>query len=1223
MAKQTGTVLSWVGGISDGSKLGIPDSFEFGRSVDFRSDPNKLTILPKTAKDSGSVVVDLPKWAERIQGGTDTYFYGDTGNLYKRDSSSVWSLEHTAGASSGNGLAYFGEDDFLYFAQDKTFGRYGPIGSTPAWYDDFLSSEGGAPTNTNSVDLELDSSQHASRADTASLSITGDLTLEDYINPESLPASGSIMTLISKWDESGTTRSYIMDVKGTSASFGDGGDGALTVAADTTDAPTDSSASGTLGTKSLAATNTSFAAGQKVLIHQTRGTNAGVKQKTEIESYIAGTITTVDNLDISFSSTGSNKAQVLVFKEYTNITINSGKTLTAKAWNGTVGGIIAYLASGTVTITGTISANGGDGSAGTGTPAGGTGGGFRGGYGRSANPPPGLSQQGEGTSGTQSESTSANGSGGGGGQISGANAADGGGGGNGTTGGTGNGRKGSGSTSDTFIGGTGGSTSGTADLTTLTFGGGGGGGCVVHANPSGGGGSGGGIIFLAGATIAEITGSITANGGDGGNGGGADGGGGAGGSVLLKSQTATLGTNKITASGGSGPDLAGDGGDGRIHLDYSSSFTGTTNPTLDSAQDDNLSVTSGWQLRLGVSSDGDDSEFLVWDITDDISTTVWARWAISWDASGSLARFYKDGVELGTYTGTFTGIHDNASAFAIGANENSGGSMANFFDGKKDDVRVWNDIRSASELLKWNDQVLVGTEANLVAYYKLDGDYEDAQSSGLNDLTASGSPVFSTDVPFSGVTTRASQDQALDTSGNTYALTTAIDEGATHRQTFVPAKDPQKSIEVNIAAIGTGDWTLAVHDALNREVATKTAVNADLNTGLFEFIFTPWRPVIGASYHFHLTSTVADGTVVSTDANDLETGEFFSHYQFLVTDTDFHPMAQMLNFLVIGNDRYVAKWEGLTSANYDPHAITLPSGYRIRCFGFWREYLAIGTWQGTSITDFDRGRIFFWDGTNETYNSYIDVPEGGVNALLGTKGLLYIWAGYSGDLLLYQGGDAAQKIKRLPKITTDKYVEIFPGAVSMWRTLVHFGVAGNSDSTVIEKGAYTWGSLNRNYQDALGYDYPLSLGTRTGTNLKVGMVTGVGQELLIGWQNENAYGVDAVTVSNDPFSEGTVELLISDLADLPRKKLPLVARADFEALSSGESVKIKYKADRESNYSENDAEDTADATNTRMKVGEQVNEIQVSVDLLTTTTTSPALTGITLEREAEEDSRSA
>ncbi|RLC75675.1 MAG: hypothetical protein DRI61_14500, partial [Chloroflexi bacterium] len=660
---------------------------------------------------------------------------------------------------------------------------------------------------------------------------------------------------------------------------------------------------------------------------------------------------------------------------------------------------------------------------------------------------------------------------------------------------------------------------------------------------------------------------------------------------------------------------------GRIHLDYYTSYTGTTTPAMTVAQDDSLGNSDGYDLRLYISDDGTNSETYSYEITEDISTGTWARWAISWDATDATAKFYKNGVLLGTDTsGSMTGIDDNASAFAIGANENSGGSMDNFYDGLIDDVRLWSDVRTATELARNNDFVLAGTEPNLVGYWKLDNDYTDSQSSGNNDLTATNSPVFSTDVPFSGLTTRADLDQSLDTSGNTYTLTTSINEGATHRQSFVPAKDPQESLEVNIDTVGTGDWTVTIHDAQNREIATTTVANGELSTGDYEFIFSSvWRPVIGATYHFHITSTVADGKVVTTDASDLETADFHTYFQFLVTDTDFHPAIQHLNKLCIGNERYLATWDATT---YTPHKLIFPSGHKVRCLGFWREYLAIGTWKGTNIYDYDEGRIFFWDGIADTYNFFIDVPEGGINAILGTKGLLYIWAGYSGDMLVYNGGDAAQKIKRLPKITRDKYVEVFPGAVSMWRSLVRFGVAGNSDSTEVEKGVYSWGSLNRNYQDSLTFDYPLSVETTTGTGIKIGMVKATGQDLLIGWKSGTAYGVDKVSVGNDPYSVGSYESLITDLGTISRKKYPLILRADFKPLVSGESIVLKYKVDRESSWNEQ-TEDTTGATESRLIITEQAKEIEIGVDLKTSVSTSPTVLGVSLLSEKAERERDA
>lgn len=1225
MSKVLGNITKFSGGISCSEKEGQENSFRHGRAINFRSDARKLTINPKSEKDSGGIVTDLVKWAERVEDESAIYFYGDAGNIYQKNSSGTWSLIHTAADSSGNGMSYFGEDGYLYYTQDKTFGRYGPTDGTAEWYDNFLAAEGGDPTNTHSLDLESGSSHYAYRADTASLSITGDLSLGGWFKFESLPSSGNTMTLIGKWDESGTTRSYKMDVGTISNFFGDGSDGALTISTDTTEAPTDSACTGTINTQSLTATNASFAAGDKIMIHQTRGTNAGTYELNDIQAYTAGTITTKTPLKATYTS----GAQVRVLKEYTDVTINSGKTYTAKAWNGTVGGILAFYASGTVTITGNIEASEK---------------GFRGGQAVTSvggSDVEGYCGEGTGGASTSGQQTSNGNGGGGGNYVSASGDAFGGAAG-------GHAREGNDSGADEQPAPPepieGGLASGSENLTTMTFGGGGGSGSAISGSySSGSGGNGGGIVAIFGKTIAAITGSIKVNGEDGetANTGSGQGGGGAGaaGTVLIKCQTAALGTQKIEAHGGqkgSGSAVSGASGsksEGRIHVDYLTSVSGTTynlrdstygfiDPAYTSSQDDSLGSTVGYSLRLLVSDDGDTAETHT--MQADLVTDTWTHLFITWDASAAQSTFYKDGVSLGTYTGTMTEIDDNASIFYVGADENDGGSAANFFDGKMDSLVVFNDVRTASEVTNHKEYVYYGTESNMVAYYKFDNDATDSQTDGNNDLTLANSPTYSTDVPFSGVTTRADQDQALDTSGNTYTLTTAINEAATHRQTFVPAKDPQKSIEVNIAAKGTGDWTLTVHDALNRTIATKTITNAELHTGLYEFEFsTPWRPVIGASYHFHLTSTVADGTVVSTDSGDLETGEFFSHYQYLVTDTEWHPITQMLNFMVIGNERYVAKWAGTASANYEPHKLTLPSGYKVRCFAHWREYLAIGTWRGDSITDFDQGKIFFWDGILDTYNFYIDVPEGGVSAMIGTKGLLYIWAGYSGYMLLYQGGDRAEKIKRIPDIAEDDSLEMYPGAVNMWKSLVTFGVAGDSDSTTVHRGVYTWGSLNRNYEDALGFDYPLSLGDQTTSNVDVSCVFPSGQDLYIAWRSGANYGVDIISADNNPYSTATYESLIIDFDKISQSKYPLVLRADFEALASGETITLKYKNDRTHNWKFSPVEDTDGATEARMIIKEKVKEFQFGVDMATSGSTTPTVTGISLESETARDERLA
>lgn len=365
--------------------------------------------------------------------------------------------------------------------------------------------------------------------------------------------------------------------------FGNGSDGDYSSVGNATDAPIDSSCSGTAASTSLSATNASFANGKPILIHQTRGTGAGNWELNQIASYTAGTITLKKALQNTYTDSGASQAQVIQLKQYNNFTQNSGHTLTAKAWDGNIGGIIAFLAKGTCTVNGTLGLNGRNANASSATVNATNGGGFRGG--RGANNCKGTGDnayQGEGTGGSGGASTAANGNGGGAGT---GDDHQGGGGGHAGIGGSGLGGGGGGGGN-----GTGGGAAGNAALTSMVFGGGGGGGTEYGNEKCSSGANGGGMAFIF-ANDISITGTVNANGGagvhDGGDGKGI-GGGGAGGSVLLKCQTASLGSNKILAGGGGGVvsvGTSGGGSVGRIHLDYSGSYTGTTSPTLDATLD--------------------------------------------------------------------------------------------------------------------------------------------------------------------------------------------------------------------------------------------------------------------------------------------------------------------------------------------------------------------------------------------------------------------------------------------------------------------------------------------------------------------------------------------------------------------------------------------------------------------------------------------------------------
>lgn len=1210
MANTIFTQNNFMGGIQPYPKLPIiKNGYAFGYCVNYRDDPNAITLQPASVKESGSVVTDLIKWGDMLPTTLDSYFYGNTGNIYHRSSTPTWSNLWMAAQSHGNGLAYFFADDYLYYTTDSTIGRGGPVSTNPSSFsfvDDFLKAQGGVPQNTASLVLASASSQYATAADSASLEVVGDLTLETYFKATSLPTSGNSMTLVGKWDESGATRGYKMGIGTISGYFGDGSGGALTISTNTTDSPTNATCTGTAGTQTLSATNASFAAGQVILIYQAQGTNGGQWERNTIQSYSTGTIITGSSLIGTYTS----GAFVQVIPRYTNVTVNASTTWTASTWNGSVGGVLAFLANGTFTNNGTISAKGC---------------GFRGGsaiIGGAGTPGNG----GEGQNGGYNANRSANnGVGAGAGDYETNNQRMGGGGGGNGAAGTNGDAVGNGPTSP----GIGGAIGGSNDLTTSVLGGGGGSGSG-EAGTSGGtaGGNGGGWIFASPVTftnnsVFDLTGTAGASDSTKGAGGG-----GAGGSALFNFQTGTIGSVNLSGgSGGTGFSGIGDsnggaGGGGRIAVHYLTSYTAGTITGAGSAyyiQDSTLVTTTTYQAQMSISDNGTSFETATMNLTN-LTTGVWHRLSATYAHSTSLYTFYMDGVSLGTFTGAKTSISSNAALLYVGANKGAA-AVGNFFNGKLNDMRIWSNVQTASQIYVNLNQQVATNSVGLQAYYYFNSAYTDA-TANANTLTAHNTPTFdSSDVPFPAPTTRLDIDQSFTTTGHDYDLLTSISEASTDKLVFAPSLDPQKSVDFNINAPGTGNWTVTVHDQQNNVIATKTILNANLQAaGYQEFIYaTPWRVVPGKTYHMHLISTVNDGSVVSSADDDFSTGNFHTYYGFLVTDTAYHPILPFLNFLAIGNERYVATWDG---AFYHANAITFPSGWRVRCMSVWREFLAIGVWRGPSITSYTHGRVYFWDGIAPTFNFFIDVPDGQINALWGRDSDLFIVAGYRGDLLDYSGNyffdtgnSSSNKIRFLPQRSPSGSIEVFPGAMNYYRNLLQVGFAGADNMTGVVEGVYSYGTYDPQMPQTVSLDYLLSTGDTT--NISIGCVYPVGSNLIITWQDGIAFGADVINYeNNNPAPHGRIELMIQDMDAIWHTKGNYQVRADFEELRVGESIDCAVKLDRDT-WITSPVDTTIGDTYTKLYTSApgRAREIQLAVDMYATGTTSPTLLGVSAQQD--------
>jgi hypothetical protein len=369
------------------------------------------------------------------------------------------------------------------------------------------------------------------------------------------------------------------------------------------------SASATAGATTIQfSTAPAINAGELVLLLQVRGGNAG---QWSIHR-VAGRSSTSLSLDApttaAFDATGSAVAIAQRVPEYTTFTLANGSTIDAPAWDGTTGGVIAFYATGAVTINGTIHANGR---------------GWRGGANSSSGSDYVFNAAGEGQLGLglvrNVLSGLANGAAGG----SGCGQSAGGGGSGATAGadGTAQGCYGSGSCSGQTLGAKG-NTLGAA-TGALLFGGGGG----ASGSHNGGGrdgasgGAGGGAILInAGSVTIGSTGLVQANGANGVNGyyassatqpiGG--GGGGAGGTLRFEADNVSLGSTRVTATGGTGgisnnsgscnpSGVGGDGGLGRV-VAAGGVVTGTTSPatsSVSSSSDSGVVVTrSGANLSV-------------------------------------------------------------------------------------------------------------------------------------------------------------------------------------------------------------------------------------------------------------------------------------------------------------------------------------------------------------------------------------------------------------------------------------------------------------------------------------------------------------------------------------------------------------------------------------------------------------------------------------------------
>ena len=143
-------------------------------------------------------------------------------------------------------------------------------------------------------------------------------------------------------------------------------------------------------------------------------------------------------------------------------------------------------------------------------------------------------------------------------------------------------------------------------------------------------------------------------------------------------------------------------------------------------------------------------------IVDSDDVGKWVHIAMSYDMSENKAVMYKNGSAVGvsdTETNA-SAIEDTAFPLVIGANYYNSAPYK-YFDGLIDEFRIWDDIRTPTEIVNNYKKELVGNEANLQGYWKFENNGNGSANS--NDLTNNGVATFAEDVPFSNLSLFISQ----------------------------------------------------------------------------------------------------------------------------------------------------------------------------------------------------------------------------------------------------------------------------------------------------------------------------------------------------------------------------------------------------------------------------------------------------------------------------------
>ena len=147
--------------------------------------------------------------------------------------------------------------------------------------------------------------------------------------------------------------------------------------------------------------------------------------------------------------------------------------------------------------------------------------------------------------------------------------------------------------------------------------------------------------------------------------------------------------------------------------------------------------------------------------------TNWHHIALT--RSGVNATLYRDGVSIGSSTSVGSGSLSLGSCDLLIASDSDVGcigSLDDYFDGQIDELRIWNDVRTVSEISTNMVSELTGNESNLVGYYKFNEPDTNTVASNFASATGASYDGLLTNMAGTEWTTSTAFASAIETFTN-------------------------------------------------------------------------------------------------------------------------------------------------------------------------------------------------------------------------------------------------------------------------------------------------------------------------------------------------------------------------------------------------------------------------------------------------------------------------